>query len=88
MIGRIEHQIQTWDGMGEVWRGLILPQIRTTLKARMEKERGKCVERTEGYSNDEDGFRRAFGIEPEADGSEAGGGLGEGGRGHGRPGPQ
>jgi len=79
MIGLLEHQIQTWDGTGEVWRGRIIEWIRTTLKARLEKERGNCVERTEGYSNDEDALRRGFGIDPEVDGSEAASGLGDAG---------
>jgi len=60
MIGLLERQIQTADGMGEVWRGRIIERIRTTLKARIEKERGKCVERKEGYSNDEDALRQEF----------------------------
>jgi len=57
MIGLLERQIQTWDGMGEVWRGRIIELIKTPLKARIEKERGNGVERTEGYSNDEDTLR-------------------------------
>jgi len=52
MIGLLERQIQTWKGTEEVWRGQIIQRIRTTLKARIQKERGKGVERTEGYSND------------------------------------
>jgi len=88
MLGLLEHQIQTWDGTGEVWRGRIIARIRTTLKARIEKEQRKRVERTEGYSNDEDALRGEFGIDLEVDGSEAAGGLGDTGRGHGRRGPQ
>jgi len=88
MIGLPERQIQTWDGTGEVWRGRIIARIRTTLKARIEKEWGKCVERTEGYSNNEAALRREFGIHPEVDGSEATGGLGDAEGGHGRRGPQ
>jgi len=88
MIGLLERQIQTWDSTGEVWRGRIIARIRTTLKARIEKAWGKRVERTEGYSNDEDASRREFGIDPEVDISEANGGLGDAGRGHGRRGPQ
>jgi len=52
--------------------------------ARIEKERGKRVETTEEYSNDKEALRRGFGIDPEVDGSEAAGGLGDAGRGHGR----
>jgi len=88
MIGLLERQIQTWNGTGEVWRRRIIEWIRTTLKARIEKERGKCVERTEKYSNDETALRREFGINPEMDGSEAAGGLRKAERGHGRCGPQ
>jgi len=84
MIGLLECQIRTWDSTGEVWRGRIIERIRTILKARIEKERGKPVERTQGYSNDEHALRREFGIDPEVDGSEAAGGLGEAGRGHGQ----
>jgi len=88
MIGMLEPQMETWDGTGEVWRGRMIERIRTTLKARIEKERGKRVERTEGYSNDENALRQEFGIDPEVDGTEAAGGLGDAGRGHGRRGPQ
>jgi len=88
MIGLLEHQIQTWDGTGGVWCGRIIERIRTTLKARIEKDWGKRVERMKGYSNDEDALRLEFGIDPEVDGSEAAGGLGDAGRGHGRRGPQ
>jgi len=42
----------------------------------------------EGYSNDKDTLRREFGIDPEVDGSEAAGGLGQAGRGHGWCRPQ
>jgi len=84
MIGLLERQIQTWEGTGYVSREWIIEQIRTTLKAGIEKELRKRIERTEGYSNDEDALRREFGIDPPVDGSEAAGGLGEAGRGHGR----
>ena len=49
--------------------------IRKTLEARIEKERGKRRERTEGYSNDEDTLRQEVGIDPEVDGLEAACGL-------------
>jgi len=88
MIGRLEGQIQTWDGAGAVWHGRIIKRIRTTLKTRIEKKRGKQVERTEGHSNDEEALRREFGMDLEVDGSEAAGGLGDAGRGHGRHGFQ
>jgi len=88
MIGLLESQIQTWDGTGAVWRGPIIKLIRTTRKARIEQERGKRVERTERYSNNEDPLRQEFGIDLEVDGSEAAGGLRDTGRGHGQCGPQ
>ena len=84
MIGLLERQIQTWDSTGEVWCGRIIKQIRTTLKARIKKKGAKHVAITEGYSNNEDTLRGEFGIDPEVDGSEAAGGLGDAGRGHGR----
>jgi len=43
MIALLERQIQISDDMGEVWRGTLIERIRTTLKARIEKERGKRV---------------------------------------------
>jgi len=61
----------------------VIEPIRTTLKAGIDKERGNWVERTEGYSNDEDVLRREFGMDPEMDGSEAAGGLGDTDSGHG-----
>jgi len=84
MIRLLERQIQTWDGRGEVWRERIIESIRKRLEARIEKERGKRHERTEGYSNDEDTLRQEVGIDPEVDGLEAACGLGDAGRGHGR----
>jgi len=87
MIGLLEHQIQTWDSTGEVWPRRIIARIRTTLKARIKKERGKRVERTEGYSNHEDSLSGDFGIDPDVDGSQAAGGLGDEARGHGGRGP-
>jgi len=88
MLGLLVRQIQTSDGTREVCRGRIIERIRTTLKTRIEKEWGKRLERIEGYSNDEEPLRREFGIDPEVDGSEAAGGLGDAGRGHGWRGPQ
>jgi len=69
--------------MGEGWRGTKIGGIRTILKARMKKERGKRVERTEGDFNDEDALRQEFGIDLEVDGSEAAAGLADPGRGQG-----
>ena len=58
------------------------------MKARIEKERGKRVDKTEGYSNDEEALRQEFGIDLEVDRSEAAGGRRDTGRGHGRHRPQ
>ena len=49
--------------------------IRVKLEARIGKERGKQVERTAGYSNDEEALRREFGIGPGPDGLESAGGV-------------
>ena len=57
-----------------IWR------IRTTLEARITKELGKQVERTAGYSNDEEALRREFGIEPAPYEAESAGGGAEEGR--------
>ena len=82
MIGLLECQIPTWDGMGEVWGGRIIEPIRKTLMARIKKERGKRVDITEGYSNNEEELRREVGIDPEGDRSEAAGGPEDADRGH------
>jgi len=58
------------------------------LKARIAKERGKRVERTAGYDNDEDPLRREFGSDTELDELEAAGGLADTGVGHGRQEPR
>jgi len=84
MIDLLECQIQPGDGMGEVMRGGRIHQIRTTLKAKIEKERRKPVQRMEGYSNDEETISFDFGMDAEVHGSVANGGLGDAGRGHGR----
>jgi len=59
-----------------------------TLEARIAKERGKRVERTGGYDNDEDALRREFGSYTEQDELEAAGGLVDTGGGHGRHEPR
>jgi len=41
------------------------------LEARIAKDRGKRVERTAGYDNDEDALRRGFGTDTELDELEA-----------------
>jgi len=58
------------------------------LEARIGKERGKRVERTAGYDNDEDALRREFGSDTELDELEAAGGLVDTTRGHGRQEPR
>ena len=45
------------------------------MEARIAKERGKRVERTPGYDNDEDALRREFGSATELDELGAAGGL-------------
>jgi len=57
------------------------------LETRIAKERGKGVERTAGYDNDEDALRREFGSDTELDELEAAGGLVDTG-GHGQQEPQ
>ena len=54
------------------------------MEARITKERGKQVERTAGYDNDEDALRREFGSDMELDELEAAGGLVDTGGEHGR----
>jgi len=54
------------------------------LEARITKQRGKWVERTVGYDNDEDAVRREFPSDTELDELEATGGLIDTGGGHGR----
>jgi len=58
------------------------------LKARIAKERGKPVERTAGYDNDEEALRREFGSNTELDELEAAGSLMDTGGGHGRQEPR
>ena len=43
--------------------------------ARIARERGKQVERTAGYSNDEEAVRREFGMGPGPGGSKTAGGV-------------
>jgi len=55
-------------------------QIRTTLEAKMARERGKRVERKVGYDNDEDALRREFGSDTELDELDTAGGHADSGR--------
>ena len=72
----LERQKQTWQNTGERFKALIIARIKTTLEAKIAQERGKRVERTAGYSNDDDALRREFGIDLEPEVSEsAQGGL-------------
>ena len=61
--------------MGRVWQRRILERIRTTLEARISKKRGKLVEGTAGYDNDENALRLEFGSNTELDELEMAGGL-------------
>ena len=58
------------------------------MEARIAKERGKQVEWTSGYDNDEDALRPKFGSDTELDELEASGGLVDTGGGHGRHEPR
>jgi len=58
------------------------------LEATIAKERGKQVERTAGYDNDEDALRLEVGSNTELDELEAAGSLVDTGGGHGRHEPQ
>lgn len=86
--GLLERQKQTWDDTRDVWRGRIIERIKATLEGKIAKERGKHVERTAGYSNDEEALRREFGSDPTLEESEAAGGLAARGRGQGQREPQ
>ena len=59
----------------------MIQRIRGTLEARIARERGKQVERTAGYSNDEEALRREFGMGPGPDGMESAGGVADDRRG-------
>jgi len=51
-----------------------------TLEAKIAKQRGKRVERTVGYDNEEDALRREFGSDMELDELEMAGGRVDSGR--------
>ena len=53
----LERQIQTWNGTEKVLRDHMIQRIRGTLEARIARERGKQVERTAGYTNNEEALR-------------------------------
>ena len=71
----LEHQIETWNGTEKVWQDHMIQRIRGPLEARIASERGKQVERTAGYSNDEEALRLEFGMAPGLGGFESAGGV-------------
>ena len=73
--GLLERQIETWNGTEKDLRDHMIQRIRGTLEARIARERGKQVERTAGYSNDEEGLRREFGMGLGPGGFESAGGV-------------
>ena len=79
--GLLERQIQTSNGTEKVLRDHVIQRIRGTLEARIARERGKHVERTARYSNDEEALRREFGIGPGPDGLEWAGSVADDRRG-------
>ena len=58
------------------------------MESRIAKERGKRVERTAGYDNDEQALREEFGSDMKLDQSEAADGLLDTGGGQGRQDPR
>ena len=50
------------------------------MESKITKERGKRVERTVGYDNDEETLRREFGSDTEQDELETAGGRADSGR--------
>jgi len=73
--GLLERQIETWNGTEKVWQDHMIQRIRGTLEARIAREQGKQVERTAGYSNNEEGLRREFGMGPGPGGLESAGSV-------------
>ena len=73
--GLLERQIETWNGPEKVLRDHMIQRIRGTLEARIARELGKQIERTAGYSNDEEALRREFGMGPGLGGFESAGGV-------------
>ena len=59
----------------------MIGRIRTTSEVRVAKERGKQVERSTGYSNEEEALRAEFGIEPAPYEADLAGGDADEGRG-------
>jgi len=65
--GLLECHTQTWQNTEERFQGLIIAWIKTPLGANFAQEREKRIERTAGYSNNNDALRREFGIDLEPD---------------------
>ena len=68
--GLLERQIETRNGTEKVLRDQMIQRIRGRLEVRIAMEWGKQVERTTGYSNDEEALRWEFGMGPGPDGFE------------------
>ena len=83
-IGLLEHHIQSWGKTGKVWQDRIIERIKTTLEARITKEREKRVKRITGYDNDKYVLRTEFESDLQLDESEAAGGLADIGRRYGQ----
>ena len=73
--GLLERQIEICNGTEKVWQDQMIQGIRGTLEARIRRERGKLVERTAGYSNDEKALRWEFGMGLGLGGFESAGGV-------------
>ena len=77
----LESQIPTWNDTLKILRDRIIQRIRGPLEARIAKEWGKQVERTDGYSNDEEAFWQEFGMGPRPDELESASGVADDRRG-------
>jgi len=75
ITGLLERLIEMWNGTEKVWQDHMIQRIRGTLEARIAREQGKQVERTAGYSNDEEALRREFGMGPGPGGLESTGAV-------------
>ena len=73
--GLLTHQIQSWYDLERVWQNHIIRRIRTTVEARIAKERGNQAEMTTRYLNHEEPLRRKFRIELRPKKAESAGGV-------------
>ena len=73
--GRLERQIEMWNGTEKVLRDHMIQRMRGTLEARIVREQGKQVERTTRYSNDDEALRQEFGMGLGPGGFESSGGV-------------